>query len=892
MRQDLLERLLNDLRRVQPGSPPQHQLLIGQRGLGKTTLLRRLAFALEDDSALSVAWMPLVFPEEQYNVKNLGDFWLNCADALSDALDRTGNEQAAHEVDSKVALVPADSDRRSAAALSLLLDEAARLGRGLVLLVDNLDIVLDRLDHQEEWEFRRIISQEHRLYFVGASNRALEALYEHGRAFYDFFQVHDLKGFNDAEMFALLGQLAEQAGDHDVQRLIREKPGRIRALRILTGGNPRTLMLLYRILSQGPEGDVQRDLEQLLDLYTPLYKSRFEEMAPQSQQVVDAMAIHWDPVTAADLADKLAPLSINTVSAQLKRLEDYGVVEKAEWFGEKKAAFQIAERFFNIWYLMRSSRRVRRRLIWLVKFLESWLERDELSAQARTYLERDPKSMGPGRYAEMALAYSQTVDDRFLKRSLESAALRAALDESVRGQFDFSDLPPELQSRKERMERLSDLRARVLGMRLDGIDDKELWRVLGGCPGLTLVQVASLVGKLPSFKAAYLQHINMLLKDSEESYKYGIPQQSEDIARLYEALATGDMADVYDLEGAVSIARQEGRYWLPGVAIALWQDLTPEQNLDSQLSRIQDALLYLDSEPGCKAMALYVCGDFLHRRMERYDEAELAYRRALEVDPTIASSWNRLGLIHGRSGRFAEAEDAYRRAIQVYPLDSRSWEALGVLFDTHFGRDQEAEQALRRAIELDPRSSLAWGALAHLLEKHGNRKNEALDASIRAAELHPGAWKSNALQSVRSVTTGPLLATALKGVTRLHELSPEDTEIQFVQSGLLALSGEWEPARALLEKLAASELEKPDIWTFAAAVKAGHAEDLINLLEQTGANERWRPLYEALRAIRAGSAHYLRRVAPEIRSVAEPILAEIAPDLPKTAKKRVATSSK
>ena len=62
-RQDLLERLLDDLRRVQPGTAPQHQLLIAQRGLGKTTLLRRLAFAIEDDPQLSRSWMPLVFPE-------------------------------------------------------------------------------------------------------------------------------------------------------------------------------------------------------------------------------------------------------------------------------------------------------------------------------------------------------------------------------------------------------------------------------------------------------------------------------------------------------------------------------------------------------------------------------------------------------------------------------------------------------------------------------------------------------------------------------------------------------------------------------------------------------------------------------------------------------------
>src|ERR1700728_3757857 len=138
-REDLLQRLLDDMRRVRPGSPPQHQLVMGQRGLGKTTLLRRLAFAIEDDPQLSAVWLPLVFPEEQYNVKDLADFWLNCADALSDALDRTGREDEAKALDQKVEKVPVDKQQRSQAALTLLIEEADRLQLGLVLLVDNLD---------------------------------------------------------------------------------------------------------------------------------------------------------------------------------------------------------------------------------------------------------------------------------------------------------------------------------------------------------------------------------------------------------------------------------------------------------------------------------------------------------------------------------------------------------------------------------------------------------------------------------------------------------------------------------------------------------------------------------------------------------------------------------
>ena len=124
------------------------------------------------------------------------------------------------------------------------------------------------------------------------------------------------------------------------------------------------------------------------------------------------------------------------------------------------------------------------------------------------------------------------------------------------------------------------------------------------------------------------------------------------------------------------------------------------------------------------------------------------------------------------------------------------------------------------------------------------------------------------------------MPVVLESISRFHELFPEDRDTEFVLAGLLALSGDWGRSRGLLTKLAAGETDQPDTWTFGAVREAGHLGDVITLLKQTGANERWRPLYKALRAIQSGSRQYLRRVAPEVRTVAEAILKEIAPDLP------------
>ena len=387
-RRSLLARLVEDLGRE---GATQHHLVVGQRGMGKTTLLRRLRYAIEDEPALDRRWIPLTFPEEQYNVIRLSDLYLSCIDALGDVLEQRGRHAEARRLDEAVASLPdRDEPERAARALDILLTQADRLKRRLLLLIDNLEMVFDRLKAYQ-WGLRELLSAEKRLLLIGASSAPMEITYTDKEPFYDFFQIHELRGLTEEEAREVLLNLARIENAVVVERALARDPARLRTLRVLTGGNPRTIVLLYSVLSRGMAGDVRSDLERLLDQCTPLYRARLEALAPQAQQIVSALAIHWDPITAGELS-AVVRLETNAVSAQLNRLVQQGVVEKVPYYPGTKTGFLIAERFFNIWYLMRAGRRVRRRLIWLVDFLEVLhaMEGGEISPGPLEYEVRSP----------------------------------------------------------------------------------------------------------------------------------------------------------------------------------------------------------------------------------------------------------------------------------------------------------------------------------------------------------------------------------------------------------------------------------------------------------------------------------------------------------------------
>lgn len=905
VRQALLDQLLEDLRATDAGKSPQHHLILGQRGMGKTMLLRRLGFAIEDDATLRDRWLPLNFPEEQYNIARLSDFWLNCIDSLSDLLEAQGRHEMAEDLDNRAAaLRSSGEEQRSRQALGLLVGAARELGRRFVLLVDNVDLIFERV-REQEWALREVLSSEPALVMIGASANAIESSFAYDQAFYDFFRVHELEGLSFEETQDFLLRYAEIWGTPEVKRVAEQEVGRIKVLHTLTGGNPRTLVLLFNVLAVGVEGDVRTDLERLLDQSTPLYKARFEAHSTQAQQIIHAMAVRWDPISAGELAEDLG-WDVNSVSSQLNRLVKQGTVEKVAYDPESKTGFQVAERFFNIWYLMRASRRLRRRLIWLVEFLRVLYSQEELRAKAMLHLHSVLK-LEPTerlRYAEYSFALADAMTDNTWRSSLEKSGLHAIMkDDALRGRLaEFIDLEgsdPVLREAAAQRERFEQARSKVAGITLPNVVDSDFWAKLKESLLLTQeikVFVAENIGSLrPGLikgLCAELDSEPKLLKN-----KYACPLVIDALAK---AVHAGLMTDTSDLEGAL---RAESILGIEGLeAIALAHQLDQKSSAESLptlaraikvttspfpwlvwIRKSLEMAYTIDLEWAVKEVLARAHGNgvvasslgLILDEFGRTDESEHAHRSATELEPGNAFCWAHLGLFLSRHGSYEEALQAANKAVALDSKYAFAWLALGCVL-VRLDRYNDGEQAYRAALKESPENANVWvslGLILYLLKRH----REAEEAYRKALEIESD------LHYARSALAWLLLQRSdFESAENLARGLPEDDE---EAAGILAVTlahkGDWDSAVVLAKRFVSARANQDPVgWMgivefFREAARAGKSRQALDLLEETGTAERWRPLREALEAIASGSESYLRRVAPEVRPAARQLFKEL-----------------
>ncbi|MET6996388.1 tetratricopeptide repeat protein [Chitinophaga defluvii] len=376
------EQIYNNIKRLGGGNVKlRPNLVIGQRGAGKTTLLYRLKYQIESDQDLKGRLFPIMLTEEQYNLSELVNLWETVASVLEDNFGWIGFYREIEKI------LTNNAKGYEPLVFDLLDKRLKKEDRNVVLFIENISIFLRKLDQQAREKFKEVFTTNLNFHLLASSTSYFDGYINYEEPPYNYFDITTLAGLSREECEVMLLRIGSQYGaEEDIRYIIENHPGRVEALRRLTGGVPRTISYLFQIFLDNENGKAINDLYILIDTLTFLYKAELDQLSPQQQKVVDVIARKWDAVSVKEIT-RLTRFESKNVSSILAALEKNQMIEIVRT-NTKNHLYRIRERFMNIWYLMRFGRKHDKdSIIWLVRFFDAWCDETELAKRVAAHID-------------------------------------------------------------------------------------------------------------------------------------------------------------------------------------------------------------------------------------------------------------------------------------------------------------------------------------------------------------------------------------------------------------------------------------------------------------------------------------------------------------------------
>jgi tetratricopeptide (TPR) repeat protein len=195
-------------------------------------------------------------------------------------------------------------------------------------------------------------------------------------------------------------------------------------------------------------------------------------------------------------------------------------------------------------------------------------------------------------------------------------------------------------------------------------------------------------------------------------------------------------AVLYEAKGQKSEAENSLRRALelvPGSADILRQ-LTDFYIREKQTDR---ALQAINTIPDDKKQAFhYELIGTVYSRAGKTEEAEKAYRTALEKDPAASRPHAYLAGQYSQSGRFDEALKQLDELIRKEPANPTGYTMKAGIFQIQ-GKTEDAKRNLREALRIDPDNVAAADSLAYLMAEEGTDLQGALGLAQNARRRQP-----------------------------------------------------------------------------------------------------------------------------------------------------------
>ncbi len=346
-------------------SANQNVLLIGPRGRGKSMMLARVAAELRINDALSAQWIPVRFMEESHEIYTIGEFWLECLFYLGQEVDSAELRKEIIESHHEYSAIN-DEERLAQRARATVKDISTRLGKKLLLMVENLQQLADEVDDDFGWQLRQVLQTEPQIMLLATATVRFKSMEKVEQPFFELFSEIPLPPLTTDECARHWQNIT---GDDISQR-------EIRPLEILTGGSPRLLTIVAGFANHRSISELMEELVYLVDEHTEYFKSQLDPLPPKERRIYIAVADLWQPSTAREIAVR-ARMDIRPVSSLLARLEKRGAIT-VDGSNPRKKIYSVTERLYSIYYKLRRERSESAVLHGLIQFMAAFYRQDEL----------------------------------------------------------------------------------------------------------------------------------------------------------------------------------------------------------------------------------------------------------------------------------------------------------------------------------------------------------------------------------------------------------------------------------------------------------------------------------------------------------------------------------
>ena len=348
----------------------QHLLAVAPRGRGKTMLLARVAAELRTDFELSKSFLPVQFMEEGHEIFNSCDFWLEALFHLSREL-RSGDPSLSRELQGvhTYLVTHALGEELEGRARATVLEAADRLGKQLVLMVENLQALCRDADKNFGWQLRKILQSEPQIVLLATATSRFRSLDDADHAFFELFRVIRLDPLDSGEC----RQLWRMVTGTEISAQA------IRPLQILTAGDPRLLVIICEFARHRSLRALMDELVQLIDDHTEYFRGHLEVLAKTERRVYLALVDLWRPSSTGEVAVR-ARLDVRTVSTMLGRLVERGAVT-VDGKGRRRF-YSATQRLYSIYYKLRRERDEAAVVRNLIHFMAVFYSEDELHGMA------------------------------------------------------------------------------------------------------------------------------------------------------------------------------------------------------------------------------------------------------------------------------------------------------------------------------------------------------------------------------------------------------------------------------------------------------------------------------------------------------------------------------